>query len=323
MTERTYTNPVGGVTRIGDPFVLLHKGEYYLYATSAGDGFRYWKSPDLVNWTPGGYAYKRQEDSWGKRTYWAPEVVYYKGMFYMAFSCQGTESGKFSARICIAISDRPDGPFRDLHMPHFDYGYSCIDAHIFVDDDEIPYLYYAKVGPLDEKWKKTYQSLLGGMIFGTQLSADMSHPVDEPTLCLSVSQEWEIPPDARSHCNEGAFVVKHNGTYYMTYSANHYADPNYGIGYARSTHPLGPWTKSADNPIARVDLSIGVSGPGHNSITTSPDGKELFMVYHSHTDPAKPSGNRALNIDRLVFDEEGNMRLIGPTRTPQPMPSGI
>jgi hypothetical protein len=57
--------------------------------------------------------------------------------------------------------------------------------------------------------------------------------------------------------------------------------------------------------------------------TTSPDGKELFIVYHSDADPANPSGNRMVNIDRLVFDEEGNMRVTGPTRTPQPMPSGI
>ena len=108
----------------------------------------------------------------------------------------------------------------------------------------------------------------------------------------------------------------------MTYSAGHYADPNYGIGYAKATHPLGPWTKSEDNPIVKLDLSIGVSGPGHNSITMSPDGKEMFMVYHSHADVTKPSGNRVVNIDRIAFDEDGNMRLVGPTRTPQPMPSG-
>ena len=53
-----------------------------------------------------------------------------------------------------------------------------------------------------------------------------------------------------------------------------------------------------------------------------PDGKEMFIVYHSHADPQKPSGDRVVNIDRLYFDEDGRLKIKGPTRSPQPMPSG-
>ncbi len=108
----------------------------------------------------------------------------------------------------------------------------------------------------------------------------------------------------------------------MTYSSGHYASPAYGIGYATAPSPLGLWTKSPANPLVASDSAVGVSGPGHNSITTSPDGAELFMVYHAHADPQNPSGNRTVNIDRLVVAPDGALKLIGPTRTPQPMPSG-
>jgi hypothetical protein len=103
---------------------------------------------------------------------------------------------------------------------------------------------------------------------------------------------------------------------------NHTAFAQYGIGYATADKPLGPWVKAGENPIAATNLDIGVSGPGHNSITRSPDGKEIFIIYHTHADPQKPSGNRVMNIDRLHFTESGQLRIKGPTRSPQPMPSG-
>lgn len=92
--------------------------------------------------------------------------------------------------------------------------------------------------------------------------------------------------------------------------------------YATADKPLGPWVKANENPVAATNLAIGVSGPGHNSITHSPDGKELFIVYHSHADPKNPSGERVVNIDRLHFDDVGRLRIKGPTRSPQPIPTG-
>lgn len=85
---------------------------------------------------------------------------------------------------------------------------------------------------------------------------------------------------------------------------------------------LGPWTKAGENPIAATNLDIGVSGPGHSCITLSPDGSEMFVVYHAHADAKKPSGDRVVNIDRIGFDESGKLRITGPTRSPQPIPSG-
>ena len=108
----------------------------------------------------------------------------------------------------------------------------------------------------------------------------------------------------------------------MTYSSGIYSSPAYGIGYNTASSPLGPWTKSPSNPLVCSDATIGVSGPGHNNIVASPDGKELFVVYHAHADPAKPGAARNVNIDRLVIEPDGSLRLLGPTRTPQPLPSG-
>jgi len=325
-----YVNPVGGEIRMGDPFILQYGDGYYLYGTTAGDGFKCWRSSDLVNWFAAGedgYAYRATAESWGGRTFWAPEVVYYKGRFYMVFSCQPAKDKEFGMRICLAVSDKADGPFKDMRAPLFDNGWSCIDGHIFIDGDGSAYLFFDKVGAEGDAWSEKAEGYLYGIIYGVRLKDDLSGTSGEPVKCLEAesSASWELsksPGCPRTRCNEGAFVFKREGKYHITYSANYYADPNYGIGYATASAPLGPWTKSKDNPLAQKDTFIGVSGPGHNSITESPDHREVFMVYHTHADANRPSGERDVNIDRLVFEKDGKMKLKGPTRSSQPMPSG-
>ncbi|MBI1177735.1 family 43 glycosylhydrolase [bacterium] len=319
-TGVTYTNPVGGSITMGDPFMLVHDREFFLYGTTAvNEGFKCWSSTNLVNWTSHGFAYRKSAQSWGGNTFWAPEVVAYRGRFYMVFSCQPATNKTFSARICLAVADRPEGPFEDLHAPLFDNGWSCIDGHLFVDTDATPYLFFDKVGVIQTP-KKRY---LSGVVYGVKLKSNLSGIEGEPVLCSQADQPWETPEDGRSICNEGSFVFKMGKTYYLTYSANHYAEPFYGIGYATASSPLGPWKKSPDNPLVHQVPSLGVSGPGHNCVIKSPDGTELFMVYHTHADPAKPGGQRVVNIDRLIVQPDGRLKLLGPTRSPQPLPSGL
>jgi beta-xylosidase len=72
VQQQYYMNPVGDSLFIADPFVLFHEGSYYLYGTSAGDGFRAWKSDDLVTWAPLGYLFRPEKDSWATGSFWAP-----------------------------------------------------------------------------------------------------------------------------------------------------------------------------------------------------------------------------------------------------------
>lgn len=316
----TYCNPVSDTVFAADPYVLFHDSEYYLYATSASDGFKYWTSRNLVDWEEKGYAFRKTDNSWGEGSFWAPEVVWYNNKFYMVYSASGKTMFGKGLRICLAVSDNPGGPFTDIYAPLFDLGFSCIDGHIFVDTDAKPYLYYEMVGAVGEHLKNN--GYLWGMVMGVELAPDLSKPLHEQKLCLYVSQEWEGTESMKARSNEGMTVFKNNDLYYMTYSGNHYADPNYGVGFAVSTKPLGMWVKYKDNPILKQDKSISVSGPGHNGIIKSPDQKEWFIIYHSHANPDNPGGKRILNIDRLVFNNDSTISVKGPTRTPQALPSG-
>jgi beta-xylosidase len=212
--NKQYTNPIGDSIFIADPFVLNFEGTYYLYGTSANDGFKFWTSTDLVNWKTGGYVYRKGANSWGKNSFWAPEVIRYNNKFYLIFSCSGKTMFGDGLRLCIAESDNPTGPFKDLYAPLFDFGFSCIDGHIFIDDDGRPYLFYEKVGAVGEFWNNS--GYLWGSIFATELSSDLSKPLQEPVLCVYPTQEWEGLTSMSARSTEGMTVFKNKNVYYMT-----------------------------------------------------------------------------------------------------------
>lgn len=305
----TYTNPVA--RNLPDPHVIRHDDLYYAYGTNApGAGYRVLTSPDLATWTDQGFAFRKTPNSWGREHFWAPCVVEKGGRFYLFYSAVGpVAGGRTSHRICVAIADSPRGPFRDLKAPLLDIGKAVIDANAFIDDDGRAYLYYAL-----DKSENDNQSHL----YVVPLSDDLTEVVGEPVFCTRPDAEWE-----GEEWNEAPFVLKHDRTYVMMYSARGFFDPNYALGYATAASPLGPWTKSSLNPVLR--RTSEVSGPGHNSVVPSPDGRELFCVYHVHHKP-EGGGDRNLAIDRMTLTTAPDGRVIlkidGPTRSPQPLPSG-
>lgn len=324
IRERFYSNPLP-INNIGDPFILkASDGKYYCYATSASDGYKVWLSDDLVHWQDAGMAFKREVDSWAVSDFWAPEVIEYNDKYYMFFSAR--EADTKSLRIGVAVSDNPLGPFMDiLKRPLFDFGYATIDASVFIDDDGKKYLYYSR---------DCSENIVNGVheshIYGIELADDMLSVIGQPVLLTRPEQKWEEMSGDTWRWNEGPIVLKRGSIYYMFYSANCYANATYSVGYATSESPLGPFKKSKQNPILMSKLYPGikksaplVSGPGHNSFAFSPDKKELFIVYHTHTDPSLGGGNRQMNIDRIGFRDDDTVYVNGPSLSPQILPSGV
>lgn len=305
-----YQNPIGEMTDIGDPYVLKVDDVYYMYATSlAGSGFLVWESDNLVDWDAGevAYSHNQQSERWATGDFWAPEVIEYNEMFYMIFSARA-QNGELTTT--IATSDSPKGPFLDQVVDIIGQEGSFIDGHMFIDDDSTPYLYYVR---------DNYDNYINGQqvsqIYVQEMSGDLLSLVGDPVMIIEPDQEWENP-DGNIVWNEGPFVVKSDSRYYLMYSANFFASSDYAIGYAVSDSPTGPFVKSDSNPILSSDLANGISGPGHNSITVGLDNETLYAVYHIHTDPNNPSGDRRPAIDRLYFDD-GKMVIDGPTSDEQ------
>ena len=95
------------------------------------------RSADLVEWEALGHALEPT----GAAHYWAPEVAFHEGRFYMYYSSGSADEGT-DQKLRVAVSDDPAGPFVDtgkILVP--DQAFS-IDAHPYRHSDGQWYLFY-------------------------------------------------------------------------------------------------------------------------------------------------------------------------------------
>ncbi|MPM53274.1 hypothetical protein SDC9_100041 [bioreactor metagenome] len=85
----------------------------------------------------------------------------------------------------------------------------------------------------------------------------------------------------------------------MTYSANSYESPFYGIGCATATDIMGEWTKYPHNPVLQKPGNL--VGVGHSSMFTDKKGS-LRIVFHAHRD-ASSIHPRDMYISKVGFRE--------------------
>ena len=284
-----------------DPFVLFYEGKYYMYSTTEtgkvlvgandfatetdeGDGIYVYVSSDMKSWEKHGYALKKG-DSMGEKWFWAPEVLEYRGKFYMVYASE--------EHIAIAVASHPLGPFKQEEKRWLREGKS-IDGSFFVDDDGTVYLYYVRLDGQNR-------------IYVAKMKDDLSGIEEEYENCLIAAEEpWETLDCLIA---EGPFVLKHKGLYYLTYSCNHTRCIDYAVGYAVSKSPTGPFKKYANNPI--LIRKGGLIGVGHHSFAYANDGT-LMCAYHCHNVNSsyfKPRMS-CINTAEFVEGENGIDKLV-------------
>ena len=136
-----------------------------------------------------------------------------------------------------------------------------------------------------------------------------------------------------AYCNEGPFVYKHKGKYYLTFSIGSGDTGNYSVMQAIGDTPLGPFRKLTDEENGFIvsndnGSNRGVNGPGHHSFVRAKDGKgdeKLIMIYHAQKSVGSGWGRcfrsdeikwvETQGIDGKTFDV---MHLNGPSITVQP-----
>ena len=141
-----------------------------------------------------------------------------------------------------------------------------------------------------------------------------------PTSC-STSPAWNRRPGSgRASCCRGPT----SDDLFIVYSTRGSWSRHYKLGQLRlrtpDSDPLDPasWIKSG--PVFTGNDHI--HGVGHASFTTSPDGREHWIYYHSKKDTVHNWG-RDVRLQRFDFDAAGNPRFGQPAEPgPYPMPSG-
>ncbi|MCD9184879.1 MAG: glycoside hydrolase family 43 protein [Pyrinomonadaceae bacterium] len=313
ISSETYLNPVYQ-NSFPDPFVFKFRGEYYAYCTDFwkdGKVFGVLKSRDLVDWTEIGGAMKPLAHN--PPFYWAPEVVYSNGKFYLYYSV-GNET---LMEIRVAVSDTPEGNFEDCgkRLTFQDF---AIDAHVFVDVNGQKYLFYATdflahshigTGTVVDKMKDFF-SLEGN-----------PRPVTRARFDWQIYDANRIEKGGvRWHTVEGAFILERKGVYYEMFSGGNWQNVSYGVSFA-TTDDIErdeEWKQFSDGektlPILRT-IPGQVIGPGHNSVIRGLNNRETFCIYHRWTE-----NGRVLAIDRMDFTGGKRIFIKGATTTSQPKP---
>jgi GH43 family beta-xylosidase len=310
-----YQNPVYRGS-CPDPFVLKFCGEYWCYSTGfAPDGrvFEVLHSKDLIHWQSFGGA--MEAIAGNQPEYWAPEVTYSNGRFYLYYSV----GDGIQMKLRVAIAADPQGPFQDSGRILCDEDFA-IDPHVFVDDDGTRYLFYAK-------------DFLSHSHIGTGTVLDKM--LDEFTLdghprpVTLPRFDWQVFDQNRVdkggvcwHTIEGPFVMKHKGLYYQMFSGGNWKNISYGVSYAftDSIHLQQEWTQLVHDrnlPLVLSTIPGEVIGPGHNSVVRGPDNRQLYCVYHRW---AVDGSFRLLSLDRLEWIGE-RLAVLGPSTTLQENPN--
>jgi GH43 family beta-xylosidase len=323
---RIYTNPVYQ-GYFADPFVWQYQGAYYAIGTGPAEAvgevdelgkqkvFPLLRSSNLVDWQFAGNALQRLDHTLGNN-YWAPEVAYSDGIFYLYYSV-GHEDKNHQLR--VATSSDPLGPYQDIGEPLLDPSIHpfTIDPSPFQDDDGQWYLFYAQ----------DFLDTEGDVRAGTALVVDrlvsMTKLAGEAKAVLRAHHDWQRFLMNRSmyggiydwHTLEGPCVRKHGDRYYCFYSGGRWETENYGVDYGVAEHVMGPYSDAGNEAGPRVLRSIPgyVLGPGHNSIVVDLESQSEYLVYHAWDSEMQA---RRMCIDLLVWSPNGP-RCQGPTWTPQ------
>ena len=168
-----------------------------------------WSTTDMVNWTAHGAVASLKDFKWRNRDNgaWAIQTVKRNGKYYLYAPLHGHGIG-------VLVSDSPYGPFHDpigkplvWQQEHWE----DIDPTVYIDDDGQAYMYWGN--------PNTYYVLLGD---------DM----------ISVKGDIHKLDYHLDHYQEGPWLYKRNGHYYLAYATTCCPE---ALGYAMSDKPTGPW----------------------------------------------------------------------------------
>lgn len=265
-----------------DVTIYVEGGKYYLTG-SKGDsdgtlGFALLESRDLKTWSvpeksidPKGMILTKGDHVFGTKGFWAPQIFKDKGTYYITYTAD--------EQTVMAQSKSLLGPYRQEEVGPIDSSEKNIDSYIFKDTDGKCYLYHVR---FDQ----------GNYLHVAEFDLQTGK-INPQTLkrCFGQTAPWEATSNFKSApIMEGPTVIKLKNRYYMFYSANHFQNIDYAVGYAVADSPYGPWIKHKNNPIIHRSI-VGENGSGHGDLFEGKN-QQLFYVYHIHNSPDKVGPRR-------------------------------
>ncbi|RRN64725.1 glycoside hydrolase family 43 protein [Caulobacter sp. 602-1] len=266
---------------------MFNMREWLVYSTT-----------DMKTWTAYPPIMKATDFKWAKKDAWASQAIEKNGKFYFyaAVEHDNTHPGK---AIGVAVSDSPTGPFVDARgsalitnemTPKGPHSWEDIDPTVFTDDDGTTWIAWGNRSCYIAKLKPNMIEIDG--------------PITEIT-----------PP----HFEEGPWLHKRDGTYYLTYaSLDRSTQRDEHVSYATAPAITGPWTPRGL-----------LTGSGKYSFTIHPGivrfKGEWYIFLHNATlavgDQSGAIGRRAVTVERLRYNADGAMQPVVQTEAGVSVPA--
>lgn len=280
---------------VHDPVMAYEDGTYYLYCT--GHGISQMTSPDRKHWTLSreGVLSKEQVPAWahdsvpGFETHiWAPDVMRYRGKWYMGYSCStfGKNTSAIGLLSCHRLSDKEG--WKDEGCIVASKGnrdnWNAIDPNFITDERGKPWMTWGsfwdgiQLIPLD----KTMHPKKGAK---PQTIARRHIPGDDSAEPNPTSKY------AGTNAIEAPFIMRHGGYYYLFVSWDYCCrgiKSNYRVAVGRSKKVVGPYLDKEGKPMLEGGGTLLLEGDkkeyeamGHCSAYSFPDGDYFFCHGYS------------------------------------------
>ena len=304
---------------VHDPVLACEDGIYYLYCT--GHGITQMTSTDRQHWTlsregvlPNGKIPAWTHDSVpGFETHiWAPDVVKYRGKWYMGYSC--STFGKNTSAIGLlsnkCLSDK-DG-WKDEGCIVASRGnrdnWNAIDPNFIIDEKGKPWMTWGsfwdgiQLIPLD----KTMHPKKGAK----PQTIARRHAVGDASAEPNPTSKF-----AGTNAIEAPFIMRHGGYYYLFVSWDYCCrgiKSNYRVAVGRSKNVSGLYLDRDGKPMLEGGGTLLLEGDkkeyealGHCSAYHFPDGDVFFCHGYS----VAKNGASILVQKRIEWTEDGWLTL--------------
>ncbi len=295
---------------VHDPVVAWEDSIYHLYCTGMGLG--HYTSKDLCEWQFANGPVLTVIPKWAldsvpglTESLWAPDVIHYRGRWYMAYSC--STFGKNTSAIGLLSRHRLNTPepWRDegciVASKEDRNDWNAIDPNFVIDSDGQPWLTWGsfwdgiQLVPLD-----TTMHIKQGAQPVTIARRYAPGTPSEDMLANPTSKY------AGQNAIEAPFIYQHGGWFYLFVSWDYCCQnekSTYRVAVGRSRNVQGPYVDRDGRSMLQGGGTILIEGDkkdfdaiGHCSVYDLPDGTTR---YFSHGYSTKQHGSPIL-VQRLV-----------------------
>lgn len=270
VSSTSFTNPL---TPGADASITFKDG-YYYYVKTQGSYIDVFKTKSLVD----------LEHATGKRVYtpttatpsasqeiWAPEIHLINNKWYIYFAADDGSDINHRIYALEGNTADPQGAYTFKGKVYDKANDTwAIDQTVFTHSDGKLYMLWS--GRATNSLSQPQNIYI----------AQMSNPYtlsSKRVLISSPTYSWE---KVGSYVNEGPEVLQHGGKTFVIYSASFFNTPDYKLGMLtyRGGNVLSSasWSKSS-TPVFQKTATV--FGPGHNTLATSNDGSENWIIYHA------------------------------------------